>query len=159
MASVSPTSKPVAGFLGSENPFMITKQQAGKVLIIMGVLAWAPFAILSIAGAKPPILPFLAVHLTGVIGGSQLRRMGRPDGTKRKRRQRLGHILIFLGVLAWVPYFYQKQVLDTAIEVGPYLAVHLSGVLSGIALLASVPLGKYLAKRRSEKLVEESLPG
>ncbi len=128
-------------------------------MIVIGVLAWVPFAFLSITGAKPPILPFLLVHLTGVVGGSQLRRLDQPEQTERKRRQRLGHILIFLGVLAWVPYFYQKQVLDAAITVGPYLAVHLTGVLSGIALLVSVPMGNYLAKRRTEKVVEDSLPG
>jgi hypothetical protein len=54
-----------------------------------------------------------------------------------------GRILIILGVFAWAPYLYQKEILAQTIEIVPYLTVHLIGVLGGIALLLSVLLTQY----------------
>jgi hypothetical protein len=135
-------------------------QTIGKILLIMGVLAWVPFSILVAMGEEPSIYPFLAVHLTGVIGGTRLRARGR-DGEprKRNRRQVLGRILILLGVLAWAPYLYQKDILGEPIEIGLFLTVHLTGVLTGIALLLSVPLQNYWQKSRQGSLPKESLTG
>jgi phosphatidylglycerophosphate synthase len=135
-------------------------QKIGKVLLIMGVLAWAPFLILVFMGEEPSIYPFLVVHLTGVIGGTRLRSRGK-DGEpkKRSRRQIIGKILILLGVLAWAPYLYQKDVLGEPVEIGLFLTAHLTGVLTGIALLLSVPLQRYLQKSRQTSLPKESLPG
>ena len=128
-------------------------QKIGKILLIMGVLAWVPFLILVAMGEEPSIYPFLAMHLTGVIGGTRLRARGK-DGEpkKRNRRQVLGKILILLGVLAWAPYLYQKDILGEPIEIGLFLAAHLTGVLTGIALLLSVVLQNHWRKSRPESL-------
>ncbi len=50
---------------------------AGKVLIWIGVLAWIPYVVLKyLAGMHLSVVPFLAVHLLGVIPGSVLSRLG-----------------------------------------------------------------------------------
>lgn len=139
---------------------MLDTQKIGEVLLIMGVLAWAPFLILVAMGEEPSIYPFLAVHLTGVIGGSRLRARGKDGETKqRSRRQVTGKILILLGVLAWAPYLYQKDILGEPVEIGLFLAAHLTGVLTGIALLLSVALQNYLQKSRQSALPKESISG
>ncbi len=135
-------------------------QKIGKAFLIMGVLAWAPFLILVAMGEEPSIYPFLAVHLTGVIGGTRLRARGNDGKAKqRSRRQVIGRILILLGVLAWAPYLYQKDVLGQPVEIGLFLTAHLSGVLTGFALLLSVPLQNYLQKSRQSALPKESMSG
>lgn len=48
-------------------------------------------------------------------------------------RKRIGALLIFLGVLAWAPYFY-LQFIGEEVTVTPFLAAHLSGVLPGFVL-------------------------
>lgn len=127
---------------------------------LVGVLAWAPFIYLAVNGQKPPLYPFLAVHLTGVVGGARLHKWGNVgQESKQYRRVIVGRILILLGVLAWAPYFYQKNILDVPVEIGLFLTAHLTGVLSGIALLLSVPVGKYIHKLRHDQLSEDSLPG
>jgi phosphatidylglycerophosphate synthase len=139
---------------------MLDTQKIGEVLLILGVLAWAPFLILVAMGEEPSIYPFLAVHLTGVIGGSRLRARGKDGETKqRSRRQVTGKILILLGVLAWAPYLYQKDILGEPVEIGLFLAAHLTGVLTGIALLLSVALQNYLQKSRQSALPKESMSG
>ena len=111
-------------------------------------------------GEEPSIYPFLAVHLTGVIGGTRLRARGRTsESKKRSRRQVIGKILILLGVLAWAPYLYQKDILGEPVEIGLFLTAHLTGVLTGIALLLSVPLQRYLQKSRQNSLPKESMTG
>ena len=139
---------------------MLDSQKIGKVLLMMGVLAWVPFLYLVATGKEPSIYPFLIVHLTGVIGGTRLRSRGR-DGEQKQlhRRQVIGKILILLGVLAWAPYLYQKDILGEPIEIGLFLAAHLTGVLTGIALLLSVPIGKYLQRSRQNSLPNKSLTG
>jgi hypothetical protein len=115
----------------------------------MGVLAWVPFLYLIAIGQEPPIYPFLIVHLTGVIGGSRIRARYNPAGeTKKPKRFVIGRIMILLGVLAWAPYLYQTEVLEQSVEISPYLAMHLTGVLGGIILLLSVPLLRYYKQSR-----------
>jgi len=122
---------------------MTRSVKLGNILVVVGVLAWTPFLALVARGDEPSIFPFLAVHLTGVIGGSRLRAYGRGDtDEKTNRRYTYGRLLILLGVLAWSPYLYQKHILDRAIDIGPFLLLHLVGVLGGIGLILTVPLGK-----------------
>jgi hypothetical protein len=118
------------------------RKTLANILIIMGVLAWGPFLYLVATGQEPSIFPYLTVHLIGVIGGSQLRRKSSPSTKKRNRRQVAGRILIILGVFAWAPYLYQKEILSQSVEIAPYLTAHLIGVLGGIALLLSVLLSQ-----------------
>jgi peptidoglycan/LPS O-acetylase OafA/YrhL len=127
----------------------MNRKKIGNLLTLLGVLAWVPFLYLIAIGQEPSIFPFLIVHLTGVLIGSQLRRSASPSRGKLSRRQLIGRIMIILGVIAWAPYLYQKELLSQPIEITPYLTVHLTGVLGGIALMLSVPLTRYLQGRLS----------
>ena len=50
------------------------RKALGRVLIWIGVLAWAPyFGLLWLSEIEPPLWPFLAVHLMGVLGGGWIR--------------------------------------------------------------------------------------
>jgi uncharacterized membrane protein YjjB (DUF3815 family) len=122
-----------------------TRRTLGAILIWLGVLAWAPFLGLVSTGREVPILPFVAAHLAGVLGGWWLRNSAnRLEGrvpattTQGRRRKIASRILIYLGVLAWVPYLYLERILGQDVEIGPFLATHLTGVLSGVALRLSV---------------------
>ena len=115
----------------------------GAILIILGVSAWIPFLLLLALGREPAIYPFLAVHLIGVVGGGRLRARSRPAGQRRPRRQVWGRLLIVLGVLAWLPWFYQKDLLGRDLAIAPYLVLHLAGVLSGLSVLLSDPLQRF----------------
>jgi len=46
----------------------------------------------------------------------------------------LGRILIWTGVLAWVPYFFMNYANGANLPMAPFLTVHLIGVLGGSAL-------------------------
>lgn len=127
----------------------IDTRKVATVLLILGVSAWVPFLLLVALGREPSIYPFLAVHLTGVIGGSRLRARSRPAGERPSQRQTWGRLLIILGVLAWAPWFYQTDLLGRELEIAPYLAFHLTGVLSGLALLLSGPLGRLWQRLRA----------
>ncbi|MFN8597475.1 MAG: hypothetical protein U0559_15000 [Anaerolineae bacterium] len=121
------------------------RRTVGTVLIWVGVLAWAPFLAAIAAKQVVSILPFLIAHLSGVLGGWWLRRSAdRAEGIDRagethgQRRKFVSRILIYLGVLAWAPYIYLDRIVGQDLEIGPFLAVHLTGVLSGVALRLSV---------------------
>jgi hypothetical protein len=46
------------------------KARIGPALVALGVLAWVPyFGLHLLTELEPPMLPFLIVHLIGVIGG------------------------------------------------------------------------------------------
>ena len=131
---------------------LLNRRALGALLIWLGVLAWAPFLVL-IANDQPvPIFPFLAAHLAGVLGGAWLRSSAdRAQGVNQvehgQRRRIISKIMIYLGVLAWVPYFYLDKVLGQDVQIGPFLAAHLTGVLGGAALRASVELDRFIAPR------------
>ena len=111
----------------------------GTVLLWLGVLTWVPFIILRVVGEKPSLLWFLPFHLLGVIGGSRLRAIARkemdlPPGKVSPLRV-IAHGLIYAGILVWAPYFYLKATTQAPVEVMNFLPYHLTGVLTGIALL------------------------
>jgi hypothetical protein len=125
----------------------------GTILIWIGVLAWAPWLVLLALQRPVSIFPFLAVHLTGVLGGAYLRASAdRLEGidpareTFGRRRRLVSRILIYLGVLAWAPYFYLERVLGQDVAITPFLAAHLTGVLGGAALRASVEIERLTKK-------------
>jgi len=130
---------------------MICNRRAiGVGLIWLGVLAWLPYLYLLASGMDPSIYPFLSVHLLGILGGTRLRAAADPEKRTKKHHplQRVGRIMIILGVIVWVPYIYQKNVLVTPTEITPFLATHLTGVLGGIALLlVSRPFIQSLIKK------------
>ena len=126
------------------------RRTVGTILIWLGVLVWAPFLASVAAGQEVPIFPFLAAHLAGVLAGWWLRSSAdRMEGVHQvesmrgRRRKIASRILIYLGVLAWAPYLYLTQVLGQETNITPFLAVHLTGVLSGVALRLSVEWERF----------------
>lgn len=132
-----------------------TKQRAlGAGLIWIGVLAWIPFFILIGSGGQVSIFPFLGGHLLGVLSGGWLRKNAdRLEGLDNiesqlgRRRKLISKVMIYLGVLAWAPYFYIEKVLGQDLAIGPFLAVHLSGILGGAALRVSVELERFVQRK------------
>ncbi len=112
----------------------LDRRTLGTALIYIGVAAWLPYFYFLGIGRNVSIFPFLAVHLLGVIAGVRLRSKSEP-GTPANAGLRLAsRILITLGVLAWVPYFYLTQVQNIETAVAPFLLAHLTGVLSGVGI-------------------------
>lgn len=123
--------------------------RVANALIILGVTAWVPYFYLLALGRSPSILPFLLLHLSGVLPGAWLRLRSatpsqRAHGGPRKR---VARILVIVGVLAWAPYFYLTRVAAIETSISPFLAVHLIGVLGGSALRLSVELERVLKER------------
>jgi hypothetical protein len=129
------------------------RRTIGTIIIWLGVAAWLPFILLTINKQPVSIFPFLALHLSGVLGGWWLRQSAdridglvQPNSTQGRRRKIASRILIYLGVLAWAPYLYLSKIVGVETSIGPFLAMHLTGVLSGVALRLSVEWDR-LAKR------------
>ncbi len=125
----------------------LIRYRAGLVLIWVGVLAWLPFILMRANGLRPSILWFLPFHLTGVIGGSRLRKAARmelgADAPERNIFRTVGHGLIFLGILVWGVYFYQKLAAGRLVDVGEFLPYHLTGIFGGIAFLGMDYLARW----------------
>ena len=62
-------------------------------------------------------------------------------------QKKIGKILLWIGILAWLPYMYLTYIAGKDISVGPYLTVHLIGVLG--SLLAR--LSMYITKKKQNK--------
>ena len=63
------------------------REQLGRLLILVGVVAWLPYGILKYGmGQEVVMYPFLALHLLGVIPGFILRR----EALLRRLFSRLG---------------------------------------------------------------------
>ena len=129
----------------------LTRYRLGNALIWLGVLTWAPFIVLRIAGEKPSLFWYLPFHLFGVIGGSRLRAFARKEmGTppsKKNLLQVLGHGMILAGILVWAPYFYLKFTAQQPVDVMNFLPYHLTGVLGGIAFLG---IGYFNLRKRKK---------
>jgi hypothetical protein len=118
-------------------------RRLSTILIVLGISAWIPFFVLLALGRNGSIFPFLIAHLAGVLGGAWIRVQadkaeGVADNQHGRKRKIISSILIYLGVLAWAPYFYLKFVVGGPVEIAPFLTAHLTGVLSGILLRASI---------------------
>ena len=117
----------------------ISRVQIGRMLVWLGVLTWVPYILLTIAGRSLPILPFLMVHLTGVIGGTMLRRSDIRSTPEKSRsrmplQRRISNALLLIGIIIWGVYFLMKSSLGEHIEIMPFLIIHLSGIFGGILL-------------------------
>jgi hypothetical protein len=90
-------------------------------------------------------LPF---HLIGVVGGSRLRSYARKEMGISKAKKNvfrvIGHMMIWVGVSVWVPYFYMKLIVQEAVSVMNYLPYHLTGVLGGLLMLG---VGLWIDRR------------
>ncbi len=63
------------------------------------------------------------------------------------QRKTLGRILIWLGVVAWIPYFLLQWFAEVEPPMWPFLTGHLVGVLGGGAIKGSA----WLQRRRRER--------
>ncbi len=131
----------------------VVRYRMGLILIWLGVLTWAPFILLRIAGEKPSLFWYLPFHLIGVIGGARLRSTARLElgilPEKRNIWRLIGHGLILAGISVWLPYFYLKLVADIPVNVLNYLPFHLSGIFGGILFLA---IGHWVSKKHRSNL-------
>ena len=49
-------------------------------------------------------------------------------------RQKWARLFLTIGALAWIPYMIAKYLLHHDVDMAPYLAVHLFGVIPGTLL-------------------------
>ena len=130
---------------------LLARYRLATILIWVGVLIWVPLIILRSIGQKPSLFWFLPLHLLGVVGGSRLkaavrREMGNPP-PKKTRLHTLGQILVLVGILVWVIYFYLKLVVHTPVDVGQFLPYHLAAMLGGVAILLMDFLNRHPKSR------------
>ena len=126
-------------------------------MIWIGVLVWAPFFTLRIAGESPALMVFLPFHLAGVLSGARLRtvanrQLGRSKA-KRSGYKRMAHVLVIASILVWIPYYAQKF-LGHPVELDSYLTVHLIGIFSGTGLMGIGGAWQYYQKRRTHKAID-----
>ena len=129
----------------------MAQQTWGRILIWLGILAWAPYVYLLAIGQKVSILPFLALHLAGLLSGGRLRsraaiKTGNESTVQGRKRRFASNVLIFLGVLAWAPYIFITRGLGQDIEIAPFLIMHLTGVVGGLAVRFSISLDRFLSR-------------
>jgi len=70
------------------------RKRLGDTLIVLGVLAWVPYFVLTERGVDVPSTPFLVWHLLGVVPGAFLRytpwgRRSEPSPKRTRRTQAL----------------------------------------------------------------------
>ena len=133
--------------------FRVSRQEIGTIIIYLGVFVWVPYFFLLISGKDVPIIPYLVLHLLGIFGGSKLRGKTSEETTLfGKRRRRISRILIYVGVLAWLPYYYIVGVIRLEVDATPFLFVHLAGVIGGILVRGSVWLSQIIQRRANFEL-------
>jgi len=132
------------------------KKILGTILIWIGVLAWTPFLLLIFNDKEVSIWPFLIVHLAGSIGGAKLRG---PEPEEEMavgvKRRKISKILIYLGVMAWIPYIYLNSISAQKLPITPFLAAHLTGIFGGIFVRASVYFSLNKQRKSAEALLSQ----
>jgi Na+/H+ antiporter NhaD/arsenite permease-like protein len=125
----------------------------GTILVVLGVLVWAPFFALRIAGETPSIFIYLPFHLVGVIGGGSLRKVANHKLAKPKEDRNIfkwiAHILFVVSLLVWLPYYAQK-LMGSSVELTPYLTAHLIAVLSGTSIIIFGSAWRLIRMKRRE---------
>jgi hypothetical protein len=117
----------------------MSRYALGKTLTWLGILVWVPFILLTIGKYSPPILPFLVVHLIGILGGAWIKRTNSPVENAnslagKSPARRIGSILILLGVAVRVIYFTIKNFTAMEVSLAPFLILQLSAVVPGLML-------------------------
>ena len=83
-------------------------------------------------------IPFLVVHLIGVVGGIYFRRQASegaaPPPEHIKRLKKISTVLLITGVSVWAVYFGLEWITGVEREITPFLITHLSLVLSGAGI-------------------------
>lgn len=114
------------------------RNRLGNILILAGVLAWLPYIAYHIFFGSVTPAPFLLVHLTGVVGGSVLRRSAAsgqaPLPHSLQRIRMISTILLVTGVLVWVVYFSLTLAAGMDLPVKWFVALHLVFILSGASM-------------------------
>ena len=119
---------------------MTIEQRAkfSKMFFLLGLLAWFPYIFARAIQTDISFVPFLSVHLIGVIGGIIFRKQSQTEANKPSERKlflrKLSTALLLLGVSVWAVYFGLKFITGVEREVAPFLIAHLSGVLSGAGI-------------------------
>ena len=114
------------------------KVKLSKVFIWIGVLAWVPYIVLQILQKEISVFPFLGTHIFFIVGGIVLRKQASegkaPPTQKVQRLKTVSTVLLVLGVSVWGVYFLVQWLGVDVTSIKPFLAAHLSGVLSGAAI-------------------------
>jgi hypothetical protein len=129
-----------------------------RLLIATGVSVWVPFIWATAAGKHVSILPYLAVHLPCILAGAWLKKRNTDllPRSDLSRTQKLGNLLLLIGIGAWVPYFLIKNTLEAEVTIQPFLIVHLSGILGGILVRLNI-IGKFLQRLDHPMIREKNL--
>jgi hypothetical protein len=61
------------------------------------------------------------------------------------RTQKLGNLMILIGIGGWVPYFLIKAALEPGLSIQPFLIIHLSGIFGGVLVRLNI-IGKFLQR-------------
>jgi hypothetical protein len=117
-----------------------------ELLIATVALIWAPFIWATATGKHVSIPLYLAVHLSCILTDVWLkwRGAGTPPKSGLFQTQKLGNLMIWMGIGAWVPYFLIKIALEPGLSVQAFLSIHLSGIFDGI--LVRLRDGMYALK-------------
>lgn len=114
------------------------KIKYSNTFIWIGVLAWVPYITARVMQIDWSGIPFLIVHLTGVIGGIYFRRQASegspPPSAKIKRLKTISTALLITGVSVWAVYFGLEWITGVEHVITPFLATHLSLVLTGAVI-------------------------
>ena len=127
--------------------FRISKRAIGRALIWIGVLAWVPYILLTIGNVSPPILPFLSIHLLGILGGSWIKRSS-PTGSEASAGwKKLGTLLTLVGIGVWIPYVALTEFTTLSPSLVPFLGIHLVAVVPGLAIRLGIEANGYRRRR------------
>lgn len=130
-----------------------TQKKLGIVLIWLGILAWAPYIYLVTNGRQASIWPYLIVHLGGsFLGGKLYGPAPKDKSLSDTRRRKISKVLIYLGVMAWLPYIYLTNVAGRSVSITPYLTIHLMGIFGGILARLSINFDQYKKRKAESRL-------
>lgn len=68
------------------------------------------------------------------------------NATRSLKRERLGRLLILVGVVAWLPYGILKYGMGQEVVMYPFLTVHLLGVIPGFILRREALLRRLFSR-------------
>jgi hypothetical protein len=109
----------------------INIRKFGQVLVWIGVATWMPYFYLAFTGAAPPIYVFLPVHLGFVLTGVRLKKLSQDQDRRPIKFKQASQILLYIGLAAWLPYFYVHYYYQLEVGHIPFLVLHLFGMIGG----------------------------
>ena len=128
----------------------MSRKEIGTIIIYLGVFVWIPYFLLLFSGREVSMIPYLTLHLLGIFGGAKVRgKIAKETMLFGNRRRKISRILIYIGILAWLPYYYLEGITGLEVDITPFLFVHLSGIMGGVLLQASVWMSKSIRQKTS----------